>query len=139
MFRLGVKSLLRLQGVHPDLIRVVSLGIEGSPYDFTVTEGLRSLERQKELVAKKFSQTLASKHLVQPDGFGHAFDVMAVGDLDKDGDADAQDKTHTWDRVIYQEIAASILTAASTLGVPVRWGGAFKSFFDGPHFELIKK
>ena len=137
MFRLGSVSLRRLRGVHPDLIRVVALGLEYSPYDFTVTEGLRELERQRQLVAKGFSKTLHSKHLVQPDGYGHAVDVMAVGDLDKDGDADAQDKALTWKPELYRDIANAMKRAASELEIQIRWGGDFKSFFDGPHFELV--
>lgn len=136
-FRLGRKSILKLDGVHPDLVRVVSLGIEYSPYDFTVTEGLRDIERQKKLVAEGKSRTFHSKHLRQPDGFGHAFDIMAVGDLDKDGDADAQDRSRTWDRDIYRDIANAMQLAAIELGVKIRWGGEFKSYFDGPHFELV--
>lgn len=136
-FKLGRKSLLNLDGVHPDLVRVAALGCEFSPYDFTVTEGLRDLERQKKLVAEGKSRTFHSKHLRQPDGYGHAFDVMAVGDLDKDGDADAQDRARTWDRAIYRDIANAMQLAAIELGVKIRWGGDFKTFFDGPHFELV--
>jgi peptidoglycan L-alanyl-D-glutamate endopeptidase CwlK len=27
-------------------------------------------------------------------------------------------------------------TAAAAEGVPVEWGGDWRSFFDGPHFQL---
>jgi peptidoglycan L-alanyl-D-glutamate endopeptidase CwlK len=137
-FRLGRTSLQRLKGVHPDMVRVCSLGIEYSEIDFTVTEGLRSIERQKELVAKGFSKTFQSKHLLQNDGFCHAFDVVAVGDLDKDGIVDAQDKALTWAPPIYRQIAEAMKRAASELGIAIRWGGDFKNFFDGPHLELVE-
>lgn len=136
-FRLGRVSLSRLKDVHPDLVRVVSLGIEYSAVDFTVTEGLRSIERQRELVAKGFSKTFQSKHLLQEDGFAHAFDVMAVGDLDKSGTADAQDKVYVWRPEIYAVIADAMKQAAGELGVKIRWGGDFKTWFDGCHFELV--
>lgn len=141
-FRLSVRSLQRLAGVHPDLVRVVVLGLQYSPHDFAVSEGLRMMGRQRELVAKGFSKTLRSKHLVQPDGWAHAVDVVAVGDLDRDGDVDAQDRALTWDRGVYTQIAAGVLQAADALGVAVRWGGEFKTrdgrpWFDGPHFELV--
>jgi peptidoglycan L-alanyl-D-glutamate endopeptidase CwlK len=136
-FKLGPKSLERLRGVHPDLVRVVERAIGYSPVNFAVSEGLRSIERQRELVAKGFSKTLASKHLVQVGGLGHAVDVVAVGDLNADGVIDAQDKSLTWSPAIYRSIAAAMKRAAAELGVPIRWGGDFKSFFDGPHFELV--
>lgn len=136
-FKLGRKSLERLKGVHPDLVRVCMLGIEYSSIDFTVTEGLRDEVRQLELYEKGFSKTMASKHLRQNDGWAHAFDVVAVGDIDKDGAIDAQDKDLTWKPEIYVEIASAMRSAADALGVKIRWGGEFKGFFDGPHFELV--
>lgn len=71
-FRLSSRSLARLDGVHPDLIRVVKRAIQITPVDFGITEGLRTKERQKELVAKGASRTLKSRHLT-----GHAVDVVA--------------------------------------------------------------
>ena len=141
-FKLSIRSVSNLKGVHPDLIRVATLGISYSTHDFAITEGLRDLERQKMLVAQGYSKTLNSKHLLQPDGFGHAFDVMAVGDLNDDGIVDAQDQTHTWDPEIYRAIADAMKRAASELNVQIKWGGEFKTkdgkpFFDGPHFELV--
>ena len=143
MFVFGRKSLASLEWVRPDLILVVSRGLLYTPYDFMITEGRRFLERQKRLVAAGFSWTLNSKHLVQPDGFAHAIDVMAVGDLDADGDIDAQDLSLTWDREIYGEIAKGMKKAATELGRTIRWGGDFKATrsgeprFDGPHFEIV--
>ncbi len=136
-FVFGSRSRRRLEGVHSDLVLVASRGLLYSTVDFAITEGVRSLERQRGLKAKGFSQTLTSKHLVQDDGFAHAFDVMAVGDLNGDGDVDAQDKSITWDRDLYGEIAKAMKQAAAELGISVRWGGDFKSFYDGPHFELV--
>lgn len=134
--KLGARSLRVLAGVHPDLVRVVALGLEYSPFDFSVSEGLRTIERQRELVALGFSKTHQSKHLRQEDGFAHAVDLVAVGDLNADGVVDAQDKKLTWDREVYHGISLAIKLAAEDLGVRIRWGGEFKSFFDGPHFEL---
>jgi peptidoglycan L-alanyl-D-glutamate endopeptidase CwlK len=135
-FSLSNRSRAQLVGVHPDLRRVVERALELTAVDFAIVEGLRSLARQKTLVAKGASKTLASKHLLQVDGWGHAVDAMAVGDLDGDGDVDAQDKGRTWDPAVYAQIAEAFDAAAAELGVAIRWGGRFKSFFDGPHFEL---
>jgi peptidoglycan L-alanyl-D-glutamate endopeptidase CwlK len=136
-YRLSERSLKRLEGVHPRLVRVVEVGLGYSPHDFAVAEGVRKLERQRELVARGSSLTLNSRHLVQADGWGHAVDIVAVGDLDGDGDIDAQDRARTWDRRIYTMIAVSLKVAADELKTPVRWGGDFRAFFDGPHFELV--
>jgi len=51
-YALGSRSLGRLEGVHPDLVRVVKRAIEITPQDFMVTEGLRTLARQKDLYAQ---------------------------------------------------------------------------------------
>lgn len=126
----------KLLGVHSDLVLVVSRAMLYTEVDFTVTEGLRSYARQVKLRATGKSQTLRSKHLKR-NGFAHAVDVMAVGDLNDDGVTDHQDKSITWNRVHYWCIAAAMKRAAAELGIHIRWGGHFKSFFDGPHFELL--
>lgn len=136
-FKFGERSRDQLRRVHPDLILVVSRGLLYSSYDFAITEGLRTIERQRELVRLGYSKTYASKHLVQPTGYAHAIDVMATGDLNKDGVRDHQDRALTWDRGIYGAIAGAMRRSSEELGLPIRWGGDFKTFFDGPHFELV--
>ena len=84
-----------------------------------------------------FSRTLRSNHLRQPDGFAHAIDVMAAGDLDGSGTIDAQDRALTWNRGNYLSISEAMKQSADELRIGIRWGGDFKSFFDGPHFELV--
>lgn len=50
-FRLGAQSRARLAGVHPDLVRVVERAIQLSSVDFSVLEGVRTPQRQRELYA----------------------------------------------------------------------------------------
>ncbi len=122
-FRLSSRSLARLDGVHPDLIRVVKRAIQITPVDFGITEGLRTKERQKELVAKGASRTLNSRHLT-----GHAVDVVAyIGSEVR------------WDWPLYPKIAAAFRQAAKEEGVPITWGGDWPKLRDGPHFELDRK
>ena len=84
-YTLGKTSLSKLNGVHPDLVKVIKRAIELTSQDFSVNEGLRTLERQKRLVAAGASRTLNSKHLKQSDGYGHASDLIPWGDFDGNG------------------------------------------------------
>ena len=70
MYKFSQRSLDRLQGVHPDMVKLMTKSIEDSPYDFGITEGFRSSERQLTLVAEGKSQTKNSRHLT-----GHAVDI----------------------------------------------------------------
>lgn len=152
---LSEKSLAELRGVHPDLARVVYRAIHITTQDFAVHDGLRTLEEQKRYVAAGASQTLNSMHRVQPDGHGHAVDLVPFinGKL-------------RWEWPAIYPIAAAMWQASKELGVALRWGGAWidmrdiksgtpgamkaavdaygaarrkagrKAFTDGPHFEL---
>lgn len=119
-FKLGMRSLFRLRGVHKDLVMVVQRAIQLTTVDFTVLEGLRTQDRQVELVAKGASQTMRSRHLT-----GHAVDLGAL-----------IDGSVRWDWPLYYKIAEAMKTAAQQLGVPIEWGGDWESFKDGPHFQL---
>lgn len=147
-YQFGKASIQKLQGVHPNLVKVMNLAIQKSSQDFSITEGVRTLERQKELLAKKLTQTLKSNHIKQEDGFGHAVDVAPY--------------PLSWDLEKFYPIVEAVRAAAKELGVKVRWGGAWavlndsakspkelvneysaerrklgkKAFIDGPHFEL---
>lgn len=122
-FKLGLRSKLRLRGVHPDLVRVVEKAIEITHVDFTVVEGLRSIERQKELVAHGASRTMRSRHI-----HGFAVDLAPV----VNGDV-------RWDWPLFDSLADAMKKAAEKLGVRIEWGGDWTSFKDGPHFQLPAK
>jgi len=120
---LNTRSLTALKGVHGDLVRVVKRAAELSPTPFIITEGLRTLERQKELVAKGASKTMNSRHLT-----GHAIDFVPVvgGQI-------------TWKWPAFHPIAAAFKQAAKELKVRIVWGGDWRTFKDGPHIELDRK
>lgn len=122
-YRLGNQSKKRLEGVHPDMVAVVERAIELTKIDFTVLEGLRTLERQKTLVARGASTTLNSRHIT-----GHAVDLGAY----VDGEV-------RWDWPLYHKIAEAMKQAALELKVDMDWGGDWKSFPDGPHYQLSWK
>lgn len=119
-FRLSNTSDMRLTGVHPHLVAIVKRAIQITEVDFCVTEGMRSLARQKKLLASGASTTMKSRHLT-----GHAVDLAAmIG------------KTIHWDWPLYYKLADAMKKAAAELGYPIEWGGDWKTFKDGPHFQL---
>ena len=153
MYKLSSRSLGKLEGVNPLLVDTVKRAIELTKVDFGVIFGVRSLETQKKLFESGRSQTMKSKHLIQPDGTAHAVDLMAYDGNDP-----------SWEIVMYDDIADAMKAAAKETGAKIRWGAAWtvdniaelegtmqeamndyidirrKSgrtpFIDGPHFEL---
>lgn len=148
-FRLSKRSLARLEGVDERMVKVVKSAINYTSVDFGVIQGLRTIEEQRELVAKGASQTMKSKHL---DGL--AVDVMAyVG------------SRGSWEMSLYDNIADAFKIAAEEQDVKIRWGAAWhimdirewdgtmqdamneyidlrrsqgrRPFIDGPHFEMM--
>jgi peptidoglycan LD-endopeptidase CwlK len=136
-YKLGLRSKQRLSGVHPDLVAVVKRAIEISEQDFSVTEGIRHIERQRMLVATGKSTTMNSRHLT-----GHAVDLVPY--------------PVSWDWEHFYPIADAVILAAKEVDVPIRWGGNWQvndvrqwdgsalelrqsytgEFNDGPHIEI---
>ena len=123
MFKLSQRSKDRLKGVHPDLVKVVEHAIEITTVDFAVLEGLRTPERQKVLKEAGASQTLNSRHIT-----GHAVDLGAW----VDGEV-------RWDWPLYHQIAKAMKAASAELNIPIEWGGDWRTFKDGPHWQLPHK
>lgn len=148
MFKLSKRSLSRLEGVDTKLQDVIKLAIQYTNIDFGVTQGLRTIKEQRELVAKGASKTMKSKHID-----GKAVDLVAyIG------------QRISWESALYDDIADAVKMAAEELGVSIRWGAAWhvnditkfdgtmqdatdeyvalrmsqhlKPFLDYPHFEL---
>ena len=148
-YKLSTKSQERLMGVEPELKEVVYEAIKVTKIDFGVIEGLRTEEKQKQLVESGASQTMKSKHLE-----GRAVDLMAyVGGRG------------SWELYVSDEIADAMKEAAIKVDVAVRWGAAWtvtdirewkgtmeeamnsyidtrrgqgrRPFIDAPHFELM--
>lgn len=119
-YRLSNASEKNLIGVHPDLVAVVREAIKITDIDFAVTEGVRTMERQRKLVQAGASQTMNSRHLT-----GHAVDLAAL-----------LDGKLSWDWPLYYILGDCVKTAAKNIGVPIEWGGDWPKFKDGPHFQL---
>ena len=148
-FKLSRRSLDRLEGVNDDLVAVVKFAINATKTDFGVIQGLRTIEQQKELVAKGASKTMKSKHLD-----GNAVDLMAY--INGRG---------SWELNLYDDLADAMKEGAQMAGVAIRWGAAWhiddirkwdgtmeeamndyidlrrsqgrRQFIDGPHFEVM--
>ena len=144
----------RLEGVHPHMTAVVERAIQLTGVDFGVTQGVRTLDEQKANVAAGRSQTMASKHLLQDDGFSHAVDVVAYIGPDV-----------SWELNVYDDICDAFKEAAKEVGCSIKWGAAWsegdirtyqgsaeeammayvdlrrsqgrRPFIDAPHFELM--
>jgi peptidoglycan L-alanyl-D-glutamate endopeptidase CwlK len=121
-FKLSQRSIDRMAGVHPDLVRVVKRAIELTTMDFAITEGVRTLEHQREYERYGKSMTMHSRHLT-----GHAVDVVAL-----------RAGAVTWTASDYDPIAKAFKSAAFELGIAIAWGGDWKRFRDCPHFELSR-
>lgn len=127
------RDIERLAGVHPDLVRVVVRARAAVP--FIVTEGVRTVARQLELIA-------AGRSRIKPEAAhrgrhitGHAVDLAPW--QDRNGNRIVNADEIDWnDAAAFRELARVMLAAAEAEGVPIRWGGTFPGFFDGPHFEL---
>ena len=120
-YKLGTRSKQSLSGVHVDLVAVIKRAIEITEVDFSVIEGIRHIERQKQLVKEGKSTTLNSRHLT-----GHAVDMVPYP-------VDWEDLER------FELMAEAMKSASEELEIPIKWGGDWKSFYDAPHFELDRK
>jgi peptidoglycan L-alanyl-D-glutamate endopeptidase CwlK len=121
-FRFGKQSLENLQGVHPQIVAVVNLAITLSKQDFSVFEGMRSLERQRKLLASGASRTLDSYHLT-----GDAVDLVPY-----------VDGRVQWQMPLCNEVARAVREAAVTLGVPMTWGRVWDRRLGDLHPENLE-
>jgi peptidoglycan L-alanyl-D-glutamate endopeptidase CwlK len=130
-FKFSERSIARFDGVHPKLVQVAVEALEMSPYDFGISQGVRTKEQQEALYAQGRTKagpivtwTLNSKHLKQSDGHGHAIDIAIYikGKL-------------TWDEHYYDAVAPYFKAAAKRIGVNLTWGGDWKRK-DRPHYEI---
>ena len=130
-FVYGERSLKNLATCHANLQRIAHLAIKYTTVDFTITEGVRSQERQEQLVKSGASKTMKSYHLDSKDGVidnkGMALDFYPIVNGVLDVNANMS---------YFKVVADAFKKAAAELGFRVTWGGDWKSFRDGPHIQL---
>ena len=131
MFKFSQSSIKRLNTVDSKLQLLANEVLKITPYDFAITEGLRTVERQQEL----FKQNTSNKIITKCDGIknkskhqlGKAIDIMVY---DEHG-------AGTWEEKYYKEVALIFKQKAKELNINISWGGDWKSFKDYPHFEIV--
>ncbi|HAU5699529.1 TPA: M15 family peptidase [Citrobacter freundii] len=125
-FRFSQRSEGNLNGVNPNLVKVIRRALELTPVDFIVIEGLRTQARQKELVATGKSQTMNSRHLT-----GNAVDIIPVNT--------------TWNIEEFKPLLKAVKQAGDEQGLKLRFGINWKDdpslpietkFIDAPHIEI---
>ncbi|OPC53407.1 M15 family metallopeptidase [Elizabethkingia bruuniana] len=137
-YKLGERSLKNLEGIHPNLVKVMKAAIVNSPVDFTITEGVRALKRLQDLYAQGRTKpgikvTNAdgvrnkSNHQAKLDGFGHAVDLYPffLGQVQVN---------HKDTIKNLKFISDHIKKVAKELGIAITWGGYWKSPFAPPSF-----
>jgi peptidoglycan L-alanyl-D-glutamate endopeptidase CwlK len=125
-YRFGKRSSRLLKYLHPDGQRVCHRAIELTDLDFTIIETRRSWKRQKQLVATGASTTMNSRHLIRKqDQYCHAWDIAPY----------VKGKIR-WDWPLFHRLEVFFAEAARIEDVPVKWGGHWKNFPDGPHRQL---
>ena len=117
-----------LDKVHPDLVKVIQ-GAKQTPQPFKVVYGIRTLQAEKQAVATGHSTTMHSRHLPNKEGVSCAVDVAALvsGVVSF---APGHEKT------VFGQIWQQIKDSATTLGIPVEWGGDWTTFKDWGHIQL---
>ena len=128
----------KLKGVHPVLVGVIREAAKRSAQPFDVIEGLRTKERQAELVKKGASKTSNSLHLD-----GRAVDLWPIdpttgkllpsdAQFAKGSTAARKASDALWAGL--RAIAATAKLVAKEQGVLLEWGGDWG--WDAPHFQL---
>jgi peptidoglycan L-alanyl-D-glutamate endopeptidase CwlK len=137
-FFFGNQSLKQLDTCRDDLQKVAKYALQHSPYDFSIIEGHRSLERQNMLYRNGLSKIdgviVKSRHNYEP---AEAFDFMPYPGI--------LNNISVWnEKPRWYMIAGIILSAGEACKISLRWGGDWdgdgstkdQTFHDLGHFEL---
>ena len=124
-YQLSDTSTARLLGVDPRIIKVIDRALKISLIDFGVASGRRSAKEQNELYISGASNCDGYK-LLSNHQSGRAVDLYAY------------EHKALWSKADLSLVACAMLESAAALGVPLQWGGTWRSFPDYPHFEIAE-
>ena len=146
MYLLGETSKEKLKGVHPQLVKLMTEAVKESPFDFKITQGVRTAEYQHSLYQQ--GRTTPGKiitncdgfknksnHQAKADGYGHAIDIFICGVVEN-GTYRKFSTEEGYDNKKIFAVAKHIKEIGQKLGIPVKWGGDWNKFKDYPHFEI---
>ena len=133
MYKFSKNSLKKLEGLHPQLQIFFKELIKISPYDFSITHGVRTAEEQNKLyqqgrtvsgniITNCDGYKLKSNHQAKNDGLGYAGDIAIL----------INNKV-VWEEKYYKELANSARDLMQKYNI--EWGGDWKKLKDLPHFE----
>ena len=122
-FSFSQRSLNNLKGVDGRLVNLCKRVLEKGVIDFVVVEGLRTIERQRELVRTGASQTMKSYHLR-----GKAVDLYPYPIPENLNDKEYRKK--------WFQLGELMEKTAKEMKLNITWGHRWKKFDDTPHFQL---
>ncbi|WP_231102321.1 M15 family metallopeptidase [Streptobacillus moniliformis] len=139
-YKFSNASYNKMENIHPKLVRLMEKVIANSPYDFKITQGVRTAEYQNKLyqqgrtikgniVTNCDGYIKKSNHQPKADGYGYAIDICLYIPNEKD-------IKKLYDVSKLTAIANVFKKFAIDRGLNISWGGDWKSFKDYPHFEL---
>lgn len=131
MLKLSSVDNQRLRGVHPDLVKVIRYSAwlwPATAQQWTILQGVRTLEEQKKNVAAGASQTMNSRHVPSNNKSNNAcaIDIAFLGPAGK----------LDWTYSLYIDLSRIVKTAADIQNVPLEWGGDWDTLKDAGHFQL---
>lgn len=142
-FRLSQASLAKLEGVDPDLVRVVRRAIELTKVDFKVVQGLRTKEEAwanwgKGRTVAQLSAAGVPARYAQPTLAKVTWLRDPLGSKHIRGKAvDLLPAPYDWKDIDhFRAVNIAMQAAADELGVSVEWGGDWASSKDFPHWEV---
>ena len=139
--------MLRLQGVHHDLVKVLELAITKTPVQFEIIQAIRTADEEMQLWLSCHNiDGSRNAHPWKTNCNGYPIGELAPNGIQGTGVSNHQgglaidfgalvDGNLSWDTGLYSQIANAILAAGAILNIPVIWGGNFLKP-DPDHIEL---